>query len=156
MVKIVSYLKSLRNLNLIYACMVFTCLVFLMLIALTFNRAHTSEYTISIDPLANYHIDSCLFEQGRVRVVGWAFTLDNPNILNKVFVFKNTGERIELFSAMQRRPDVSNYFKSPHAYDKSGFDASKIILNQNDYSQEVEIISLDKKGEWYAAKYLCK
>lgn len=63
--------------------------------------------------------------------------------------------KIELFTSMQRRPDVSSYLKSPGTYDRSGFYASKKSLTNHSISKNILISLTDTNGKSYEAKYEC-
>lgn len=131
------------------------CLIIPILIFLSWNNI---DYDIDDGralPLSSFHVDSCDLSRNSAFVSGWAVVDGVTNSEIRVYLLSGSEEKIELFSSMQRRPDVSAYLNSPGTYDKSGFYASRRSLT-NAFNSNYILISLtDVNGKKYEAKYKC-
>ena len=119
------------------------CFIIPIVIFLSWNNIDSDIDDNRALPLSSFHVDSCDLSRNSAFVSGWA-------VVDGV-----TNSKIELFTSMQRRPDVSAYLKSPGTYDKSGFYASKRSLT-NEFNSNYILISLtDLNGKKYEAKFEC-
>ncbi|EKM8121794.1 hypothetical protein FR731_25530 [Enterobacter hormaechei] len=106
-------------------------------------------------PISSFHVDSCALSGNSAFVSGWAVADGVTNSQIRVYLLSGSNSKVELFTSMQRRPDVSAYLSSPGTYDKSGFYSSRMSM-KNEFKSKYILISLtDLNGKTYEAKYEC-
>lgn len=156
--KIVKYkIERKINIDVIFIIMIFLSVITTYSFFRVWNRPTLDMPTIDSSQLKNSHIDSCTFGKKDITVVGWAFTEGNSHILNRIFAKRNDGEWIELMSSTISRPDISEAFKTPIVYDRSGFIATRRdSSSKSNFSHEIMIISVDSKGIGHAARHHCQ
>lgn len=147
---------SRNKLNLLYILFIAVSLAITIFSWLSWNNKTLKKSNEITFDLRHYHIDSCVFNGSYVKIVGWAFTADEPSAINRVFAESKTGEIIEVMTTVQRRPDVSKFFNEVDKYDRSGFVASKMFLNPANFTGVILVTSEDYKGVVHAAKHPCK
>lgn len=131
------------------------CFIIPIVIFLSWNNIDSDIDNNRALPLSSFHVDSCDLSRNSAFVSGWAVVDGVTNSKIRVYLLSGSDEKIELFTSMQRRPDVSAYLKSPGTYDKSGFYASKRSLT-NEFNSNYILISLtDLNGKKYEAKFEC-
>lgn len=145
------------NLDIIFIIMLMISTSFTYAFYMAWNRPHFSLPIIDNEPLKTFHVDSCVFSEKNIMIKGWAFTHNNPQILNRIYAIKNDGSLVELMSSSVPRGDVSAAFNTPFTYDFSGFTASRRDhSSRSDFNHEVMVVSVDNKGIGHAAKYQCQ
>jgi len=150
-------ISSKFSLDTIFIIMIMLSLLLTYSFFRAWNRPSLSLPHIESYTLKTAHIDSCVFSDKDITVIGWAFTEGNTRILNRIFSKGKNGDWIELMSSTITRGDVSAAFNSPTIYDRSGFIATRKDSSvKESFNRDIMIISFDDKGAGHAAKYHCQ
>lgn len=145
-----------KKLNFLYLFFVLSSLIITLVSFLSWNNKTLSSPPNIVFDLEHYYVDTCVFKNGYIKLIGWAFTVDESSAINRVFAYKKNGDMAEIMTTVQRRPDISKFYNEKDMYDRSGFTASKMLLKPSDFSGTILVTSQDYKGVTHAAKYDCK
>ena len=135
----------------------FSGLILSILIPLSFYLSFNREIPYlekndSTNENVIYGIDDCSYRNGRINVNGWATDKDG---YGSILVSADLdGKNIYLRTSIKDRPDVSQYFKKPGLYDRSGFSSS---LNVGKGFDKINIsIHILRNGKNQEIKHECK
>ncbi|MBC2608560.1 MULTISPECIES: hypothetical protein [Citrobacter] len=99
-----------------------------------------------------YGVDECSYSDGILKVNGWA--TDKEGYGSILVSADIDGKKIYLRTSIENRPDVSQYFKKPGLYDRSGFSSS---LNVGSGFNKINIsIHILRNGKNHEIKHECK
>lgn len=143
-----------RLISIVYYMSMSLCFIVPLIFFTSWNNISYSINDTEPLPLHTFHIDVCDLSSKSAYVSGWAVIDGVVNSRIRIFMLSDD-RKIELFTSMQRRPDVSSYLKSPGTYDRSGFYASKKSLTNHSISKNILISLTDTNGKSYEAKYEC-
>lgn len=120
---------------------------------LSFNRTiQYKETSISTNENIISGIDECSYKNGKLKVSGWATDKEG---YGSILVSADLGVKsVYLRTSIKDRQDVSQYFKKPGLYDRSGFSSSLNI--GKGFDKIIISINLSRNGKNYVVKYECK
>lgn len=146
---------SKSKINILFILMLCASAFFTSLFFLQWNPLAKDEHNVKKE-LISYYLDRCEFSSNKILIQGWAVLHGKQHVLTSVYAEKSDGLFVKVEKSSQYRDDVIRAFGGNKSLDKSGFMATRFILDKDSYTGKVIIVSHGDDGDKYAAFNNCK